>query len=72
LPELVGDSPQEYQDIAILWARNLEGLAALRAGLRQRMQRSALMNGKQYAQDIEAALRGMWASWAEHRRGGAS
>ena len=32
-------------------------------GLRQRMQASPLMDGKQYAADVEAAFRGMWKSW---------
>ena len=40
-------------------------LAALRGGLRQRMQASPLMDSQQFAADVEAAFRGMWKTWCD-------
>jgi predicted O-linked N-acetylglucosamine transferase (SPINDLY family) len=63
LPELVARTPAEYVAIAIDWARDPTRLAALRAGMRQRMLASPLMDRNQYAADVEEAYRRMWKSW---------
>jgi predicted O-linked N-acetylglucosamine transferase (SPINDLY family) len=63
LPELVAHSPKEYVALALDLARDLDRLAALRSGLRQRMEASPLLDGKQYATEIEAAFRKMWRTW---------
>ena len=63
LPELVAATQQEYVDIAVGWARDLPRLSELRGGLRQRMRSSAVMDGKQFAADVEAAFRWMWETW---------
>jgi len=63
LPELIAATPEQYVDWAGQWASDLPRLAALREGLRQQMQRSALMDGKQFAADVEAAFRWMWKAW---------
>ena len=67
LPEaLVARSPEEYGcDCRRTWAQDLNRLANTRAGLRERMLASPLMDGKQYAADVEWAFRGMWQSWCE-------
>ena len=44
-------------------ANNLPKLAELRAGLRQRMSRSPLMDSMRFAADIEQAFRLMWTNW---------
>ena len=46
LTELIARTPEEYVAIAVAWARDLARLAALRRGLRQRMQASPLMDGQ--------------------------
>ena len=63
LPELIARTPEQYVEIAVRWAEDRARLAELRAGLRQRMQSSVLMDGPQYAADVEAAFRGMWKTW---------
>ncbi len=63
LPDLIARTHEQYVEIAVQLARDLPRLAELRAGLRQRMQRSPLVDGRQFAADVEAALRGMWKSW---------
>ncbi|MDR3098837.1 MAG: tetratricopeptide repeat protein [Paraburkholderia sp.] len=63
LPELVAQSDARYADIVIDLARDLPRLVALRAGLRERMQGSPLMDGARFARNIEAAYRNMWEAW---------
>jgi predicted O-linked N-acetylglucosamine transferase (SPINDLY family) len=63
LPELVAHSVDDYVAKAVALARDLPRLAALRAGLRERMQRSPLMDAPRFARNIEAAYREMWHQW---------
>jgi protein O-GlcNAc transferase len=62
LAELIARTPQQYVQIAAALAKDPGRLQTLRSSLRQRMQASRLMDGKQFAQDIEAAYRQMWRS----------
>ena len=39
------------------------GLAAVRRGLRERMQESVLMDGPRFARRMEEALRRAWVAW---------
>jgi len=63
LPELIAGTPEQYLAIAVGLARDRERLAGLRSELRQRMQASPLMDGQQYAADVEAAFRRIWREW---------
>ncbi len=63
LPELIARTPEQYVAIAAALAADRERLAQLRNGLRERMMSSPLMDGKQYAADVEAAFRRMWRTW---------
>lgn len=63
LSELAAQSVDEYVAIAATLARDLPRLAALRAGLRERMQRSPLMDAPRFARNLEAAYRSMWHRW---------
>jgi predicted O-linked N-acetylglucosamine transferase (SPINDLY family) len=63
LPELIAATPAEYVACAIDWASDLTRLRALRAGLRERMRASRLMDAGQFATDVEDAYREMWRSW---------
>jgi protein O-GlcNAc transferase len=65
LTEFVTHNPDAYVEAAVVAARDLPRLAALRAGLRERMQRSPLMDGPRLARGIEAAYRTMWRGWCE-------
>ena len=63
LPELAARNDADYVAIVIALARDLPRLAALRAGLRERMQGSPLMDGARFARNVEAAYRNMWEAW---------
>jgi predicted O-linked N-acetylglucosamine transferase (SPINDLY family) len=67
LPELIAPTPEQYVAIVVGMAGDLDRLAALRAGLRERMLASALLDGKGYAAAVEAAFRKMWRTWCESR-----
>jgi predicted O-linked N-acetylglucosamine transferase (SPINDLY family) len=68
LTELIARSPDEYAAIAIAWARDLPRQSALRAGLRDRLRASPLMDGRQFAADVDAAFRRMWRVWCGEPR----
>jgi predicted O-linked N-acetylglucosamine transferase (SPINDLY family) len=63
LGELVAHDSEEYVRIAVELSSDLPRLSELRATLRQRMQRSALMDAPRFARNIEAAYRTMWQRW---------
>jgi predicted O-linked N-acetylglucosamine transferase (SPINDLY family) len=63
LPEFVAPSADAYLDAAVAAARDLPRLAALRGSLRERMQRSPLMDAPRFARNLEAAYREMWRRW---------
>ena len=58
----------DYPRLGARLAADLDGLAALRAGLRQRMLSSPLFDAPRFARNLEAALRGMWQAWCESQR----
>ncbi len=60
---LVAGSDEDYVHIAVELARDGARLAALRAGLRERMRASPLTDARGYARDLEAAYRGIWREW---------
>lgn len=63
LPELVARDRQAFVVSAKARASDLDGLAALRASLRSRLEASPLMDAPRFARDLEAAYRGMWREW---------
>jgi predicted O-linked N-acetylglucosamine transferase (SPINDLY family) len=63
LMDWIAQTPQQYVSVAMTMASDLPKLAELRSVLRERMRHSPLMNGRQYASDLEAAYRAMWQSW---------
>ena len=63
LGELAASSDQDYVRIAAELAADLTRLAALRAGLRSRMQASPLMDAPRFARNVETAYRAMWERW---------
>jgi predicted O-linked N-acetylglucosamine transferase (SPINDLY family) len=61
LPYLATFDADAYVDTAVRLVRDLEGLAALRASLRGRMEASPLMDGPRFARAMEASYRRMGA-----------
>jgi predicted O-linked N-acetylglucosamine transferase (SPINDLY family) len=68
LEHLVARSAEQYVEIATRLIRDASGLAAQRHQLRDRIEKSSLMDAPQFARDFEAALRSAWRAWCE--RGG--
>ena len=66
LPELVADSPVEYESLALELARNAAKLAGLRAKLASNRLNCALFDTAQFTHDLEALFVAMWE---RHQRG---
>ncbi len=60
LPEFVADSPEGLVQLAKQWTTRRPELAQIRAGLRERLARSPLADGKRYVRNLENALRTAW------------
>jgi protein O-GlcNAc transferase len=63
LPDFIADSVEDYIEKANSVVRDLPRLATLRSGLRDRMQRSPLMDAPRFARNMEAAYRTVWRQW---------
>jgi predicted O-linked N-acetylglucosamine transferase (SPINDLY family) len=57
---LIANSEEEYISIAKNLCSDLEGLAAIRKGLRERLQQSPVMDGKQFADEMGHIFRQAW------------
>ena len=60
-------TPEEYVALAVRWAKNLEELAQVRAGLRERM-RATLCDSTQFTRRLEESYRIMWRRWCAGSR----
>lgn len=67
LPELVAETPDDYVRVAAELAGDIDRLAALRAGLRQRMRASAVCDAAGFTRGLEAAYRDVWRRWCAAR-----
>ena len=63
LTELIAETPEEYVAIAARLAGDPVRLAALRAGLRERMANSPLTDAKRFTLNLEKAYREMWRTF---------
>lgn len=63
LPDLIAESEDDYIRIAGSLARDPDRLRKLRAGLRETLLKSALMDARRMAAGVEQAYRGMWREW---------
>jgi protein O-GlcNAc transferase len=63
-PEWIAYTEEEYVDKCVALASDLRALAALRAGLRDQMRASPLMDEVGFTRKVEAAYREMFARWA--------
>ena len=65
LPEFIAHNEAEFVEKGLYWASHLAELAAIRAGLRQRWNASAIGQPALVAQGIAAALRTIWQGWCD-------
>jgi predicted O-linked N-acetylglucosamine transferase (SPINDLY family) len=63
LRELIAQDEDDYVRVAAALANDPARLAALRTGLRERMQGSALCDAPAHAERFGSALRSMWIAW---------
>lgn len=67
MSEWVAVDKDEYVEKAVAFANDLPALAALRAGLRQRLQSSPICDAPSFARNLEEAFRAMWRQWCNGR-----
>jgi protein O-GlcNAc transferase len=65
LNELAAETPEPFVAVATELADDLPRLQELRRSLRQRMERSPLMDAGRFARHVESAYRAMWRRWCE-------
>ena len=63
LEELIADNQDNYIATAVKLASDPGQLRVLRAGLRNRMKTSPLMNAERFTRQLETAYRDMWENW---------
>ena len=68
LADWIAETSDEYVAVAKRWAADWDRLASLRAGLRDRMRGSSLLDAGTWVRGLEAAYRDMWRTWVEGRR----
>jgi protein O-GlcNAc transferase len=61
--EWVAQNPAAYLALAQSWAKNPNGLAEVRGNLRERMQRSPLLDAAGFTKGFEKILRDLWRQW---------
>jgi predicted O-linked N-acetylglucosamine transferase (SPINDLY family) len=64
LHDLIASTPDEVVERTAVLAKDLNRLAEIRAGLRERM-RKTLCDGRAFTRSLEAAYRQMWQRWCE-------
>ncbi|GAB6042404.1 tetratricopeptide repeat protein [Endothiovibrio diazotrophicus] len=69
LDDWVAESEEAYFEKAVTFAEDLEGLAALRSRLRERVAVSPLFDARRFARHFESALRTMWRRWCRQTAG---
>ena len=62
-PEWIAQTEEDYIEKAVALAGDLPKLATLRAGLRQEMKQSPLMDEPAFARKVETAYRKMFTKW---------
>jgi predicted O-linked N-acetylglucosamine transferase (SPINDLY family) len=67
LPELIAETPQDYVRLAVELAADHERLRRLRAGLRDQVARSPLVEARGFTRRLEEAYQGMWRRWTERQ-----
>jgi len=65
-PEWIAHNEDEYVEIAVGLASELQKLSALRAGLRAEMEAGPLLDEPAFARKVEDAYRQMWQLWCKN------
>lgn len=68
LHELVARTPDEYANLAVALAMDMDRIGSLRTSLRDKIARSSLTNGRRYTAHLEAAYRAIWIKWCAQRK----
>jgi protein O-GlcNAc transferase len=68
LTELVAHSPDQFVEISVGLAKDLPRLTELHKTLRERIEKSPLMDATRFARNVEAAYRAMWRAWCDAPR----
>jgi protein O-GlcNAc transferase len=63
--ELIGETAEEYVEIAVSLASDTKRLQSLREGLRNVMAQSPLTNANQFTLALEQCYRSIWTSWCK-------
>ena len=63
LPELIAETAEAYVEIAVSLAHDADRLAALRAGMRERLRTSPLCDVEAMTRAVETAYRDAWRRW---------
>jgi predicted O-linked N-acetylglucosamine transferase (SPINDLY family) len=63
LDNLIATEEDEYVAKAAALATNLDELAELRSGMRDRMRGSRLLDAEGFTRTLEGAYRQMWRTW---------
>ncbi|HJW53764.1 MAG TPA: tetratricopeptide repeat protein [Burkholderiaceae bacterium] len=67
-PEWIARSEEEYVEIAVALASDLNKLVKIRAGLRGELEGGPLMDEAGFARKVESAYRDMFREWSENNR----
>ena len=67
-PEWIAKSEEEYVEIAVALASDLDALARTRSGLRDELENGPLMDESGFARRVEAAYRDMFKIWSEKNK----
>lgn len=65
LPELIGNSPEEYCALAVALAADTARLAVLRSSLRDRLLASPLADNSTFTRHLEEVYRKIWQRWCK-------
>lgn len=63
LPEWIARDEADFVDKAVAFASDVDGLVRLRAGMRERMERSPFMDAPAFARAVEWAFDAMWTRY---------
>ena len=72
LASLIAETPDRYVAIATRLAGDLDALAQLRAGMRERLRKSPLCDAAGFARAMERAYREAWQRWCAAQAAAAS
>ncbi|MFO1387496.1 MAG: hypothetical protein U1F55_15330, partial [Chitinivorax sp.] len=65
--DFVANSREEYLQKAVYWSQHPQQLAEIRAGLRQRLQKSPLLDGIGFTENFQQVMCDLWREWCERQ-----